>query len=249
VVRDVGISFLVVELNDELVKQAQHEDVPVLFGDAARKEVLISAGALRARSAVVAISDQRATRTVVALMRSLNAQLHIIVRTRYVAEVDSLLRLGANAVIPEEFETSVEIFARVLERYGIPDHLIEQQVAIIRSGGYGMLRGLSLSQERLMKISELLLKSTVQQLVISEGSPAANITLRELNLRGETGATILVVIRGETANNNPDPDFRLEPGDVVVLWGAHQQLAEATRKLEMQPQRDEEQKITKPNEL
>lgn len=232
VVRDAGIAYVVVELNDELVKLAVEENVPVIFGDATRKEVLVSAGGEKARVAVIAISDQRATRTVVAVLRVLNPKVVIIVRTRYVAEVDSLMRLGANVVIPEEFETSVEIFARVLEHYGIPEHLIEQQVEIIRSGTYGMLRGLSLSQERLLKISELLLKSTVQQYVLQPGSPAVNITLRQLNLRGESGATILVAIRGDTANNNPDPDFRFEAGDVLVLWGGHQQLADAVHRLE-----------------
>ena len=231
VVRDIGISFLVVELNDELVKQAQREDVPVLFGDATRKDVLIRAGAAGARVAVVAISDARATRAAVAILRSLSSTSVILVRTRYVAEVDSLMRLGANVVIPEEFETSVEIFARVLEQYRIPDHLINQQVAVIRSEGYGMLRGLSLSQERLMKISELFLKSTVQQTLLTDESPATGRTIRELNLRGETGASILVVIRGDAANTNPDADFKLQSGDVLVLWGAHRQLADAQQKL------------------
>lgn len=236
VVRGVGIPFVVVELNDELVKEAQEEDVPVVFGDATRSEVLSIADADKARVAVIAISDQRATRTVVAVLRNMNPSLVIIVRTRYVVEVEPLMRLGANSVIPEEFETSVEIFARVLEHYGIPEHLIEQQVEVIRSETYGMLRGLSLSQERLLKISELFLKSTVQQCVLAEHSPAAHTTLRELNLRGETGATVLVVIRGDLANNNPDPDFRLQAGDVLVLWGAHQQLSEAMKKLSPQQQ-------------
>ena len=239
VVRGVGIPFVVVELNDELVKEAQGEDVPVVFGDATRSEVLAIADADKAQVAVIAISDQRATRTVVAVLRNMNPSLVIIVRTRYVVEVEPLMKLGANSVIPEEFETSVEIFARVLEHYGIPEHLIEQQVEVIRSETYGMLRGLSLSQERLLKISELFLKSTVQQLVLADNSPAARTTLRELNLRGETGATVLVVIRGDMANNNPDPNFRLEVGDVLVLWGAHQQhrdLQDATKKLAHPPQ-------------
>jgi CPA2 family monovalent cation:H+ antiporter-2 len=231
VVRDIGIPFLVVELNDKLVKDAHNEKIPVLFGDATRKEVLHLAGVQNARAVVIAISDISATRSVVAMVRDLGPNAVLLVRTRYVAEVDSLMRLGANIVIPEEFETSIEIFSRVLEQYNIPDHLIDQQVAVIRSGSYGMLRGLSLTQERLLKITELFLKSTVQQVVIGADSPAKNLSLQELDLRKETGASVIAVVRGESVVNNPGADYRLEENDVVVLWGAHAQLAEAVKKL------------------
>ena len=231
VVRDIGIPFLVIELNDQLVKDAQSQEMPVLFGDATSQEVLHKGGAERARMAVVAISDAAATRRCVAILRMMNSDLIILVRTRYVAEMEELSELGANIVIPEEFETSIEIFARVLEQYQIPDHLIDQQISVIRSGSYGMLRGLSLTQERLMKLSELFLKSTVAQVIVDENSPARNKTLRDLDLRHQTGASIIAIIRGENAITNPDPDFRIEQGDLIVLWAAHQQLANAYKAL------------------
>ena len=231
VVRDIGIPFVVIELNDQLVREAQKEQVPVLFGDATSKEVLSKAGASYARMAVIAISDAAATRRCVAVLRSLNPSTVLLVRTRYVVEMEELKKLGADIVIPEEFETSIEIFARVLEQYQIPDHLIDQQISVIRSDSYGMLRGLSLTQERLMKLSELFLKSTVAQVIVDGNSPAKNKTLRELDLRRHTGATIIAVIRGEKAITNPDADFQLQEQDMMVLWGAHQQLADAYRLL------------------
>jgi CPA2 family monovalent cation:H+ antiporter-2 len=66
---------------------------------------------------VVAISDPASTRRIVQVARRGNPRLHILVRTRYAAEVEDLLKLGANEVIPEEFETSIEIFAKVLHHY------------------------------------------------------------------------------------------------------------------------------------
>jgi CPA2 family monovalent cation:H+ antiporter-2 len=235
VVREIGIPFVVVELNAELVNQAVQQGVPVLFGDATRTDVLRRAGVERARMVVIAISDPTATRRTVVMIRDLNPTCVILVRTRYVAEVDSLMQLGANFVIPEEFETSVEIFARVLEQYNVPEHLIEQQISIIRAESYGMLRGLSLSQERLLKLSELFLKSTVQQVVVGGGSPAANRSVRELDLRKKTGATIIAVIRENTVITNPGADYVLQQNDILVLWGDHQQLVEAERILNPLP--------------
>ena len=68
-------------------------------------------------------------------------------------------------------------------------------------------------------------------MVLNEKSAAVNRSLLELDLRKETGATIIAVIRGDKAINNPGGEFRLEPNDILVLWGAHQQLADAMKKL------------------
>lgn len=227
VVREAGLSFVVVELNDRLVQLARNQEINVLFGDATRREVLLKANATHARMAVIAISDAAATRHCVAILRELSASLKILVRTRYIAEVDSLIKLGASLVIPEEFETSIEIFARVLQEYNIPNYLIDQQISIVRSDSYGMLRGLSLSHERLLQISQLLLRSTIEQIVLSANSPARGKSIRELEFRKRTGVSIIAVIRQEQSFPNPDPDFVLQEEDILVLWGAHKQLAEA----------------------
>jgi CPA2 family monovalent cation:H+ antiporter-2 len=60
------------------------------------------------------------------------------------SEVGELFGLGASEVIPEEFETSVEIFSRVLKQYGISRQSIDQEVEEVRKEGYAMLRSTSL---------------------------------------------------------------------------------------------------------
>src|SRR5437867_805122 len=100
---------------------------------------LLEAG--RARMLVAAISDPAATRRMVRVARALNPRIHIIARTRYVAEIPELTRLGADVVIPEEFETSVEIFARVLAHYNVARQDIERLVEQIRASHYQALRG------------------------------------------------------------------------------------------------------------
>ena len=65
--------------------------------------------------------------------------MHIVARTRYVAEMLELQKLGANEVVPEEFETSIQIFARVLQRYDVPK-VIELAAEEARSDHYELLR-------------------------------------------------------------------------------------------------------------
>jgi CPA2 family monovalent cation:H+ antiporter-2 len=134
------IPFLVLELNAETVRRARATGVPIVYGDAVRRDVLLHAGVLRAAVLVVAISDQLATRHAVALARELRPELHLIVRTRYLSEVPELYKLGATQVIPEEFETSIEIFARVLGTYGVAPAVIQQEAEAVRGAGYEVLR-------------------------------------------------------------------------------------------------------------
>src|SRR5256886_11170024 len=77
----------------------------------------------------------------VRVARALNPRIHIIARTRYVVEMPELTRLGADVVNPEEFETSIEIFARVLAHYGVPRGDVERLVKEIRGSHYQVLRG------------------------------------------------------------------------------------------------------------
>ena len=118
-----------------------------------KPEVLEHAHIEKARGMVVAISDAAASRRVAALARQLNPSLHVIVRTRYILEVEPLYKLGVNEVIPEEFETSVEILSRVLRNYLVPQDEIERCIADVRSDGYDMLRSMSRRHSHAVGIS------------------------------------------------------------------------------------------------
>ena len=147
--RSIEAPYLIVELNAQTVRQARSRGEPAFYGDATREEMLRALGIDRARMLVAAISDPAATRCMVRVARGLNPGVHIIARTRYVVEIPELIRLGANDVIPEEFETSIEIFARVLAYYGVDRAEIERLVEQIRASHYAALRTSATGGERL----------------------------------------------------------------------------------------------------
>ena len=139
--RAIQASYAIVELNAQTVRAARERGETAFYGDATREEILHALGVERARMLVIAISDPAATRRIVRVARSLNPGLQIIARTRYVVEIPELIRLGANDVVPEEFETSIEIFARVLTHYGVARPEIDRLVDQIRGSHYEALRG------------------------------------------------------------------------------------------------------------
>jgi len=115
-----GIPYVVIEANAHTVKKEKELGVPIMFGDAARPEVLEEAGLARARVLVIVISDRRALQRIIALARFMNPAVYTIVRTRLVVDAEELRELGADEIVPEEFETSIEIFTRVLVKYLLP---------------------------------------------------------------------------------------------------------------------------------
>jgi len=231
VLKEVRIGYQILEMNPDTVRVAKMAGEPIVFGDGTRPEILDQVGIHRAHVLVVAISDPTATARIVAQARRLRFDLYIIVRTRYVAEIDHLYNLGANQVIPEEFETSVEIFARVLQEYHIPRNIITLQVDLIRKEHYGTLRGLRLQGKRLDELSRFLAGTTTDIFSVLEGSPAVGKSLREIDLGSRTGVTIIAVVRAGQSFHNAAPDFVLENGDQLVLLGGHEALDNAAQML------------------
>jgi CPA2 family monovalent cation:H+ antiporter-2 len=227
VLHRVGIPFVVLELNAETVRAAKAEGVPIQYGDAGRREVLLHVGLRRAAILVLAISDPVAARHTVALARELNPNLHLIVRTRYMSEVANLTELGASQVIPEEFETSVEIFSRVLREYGVSGNIIKREAEEIRKEGYQMLRSPSLPLVEMNRLSEALAATSTETVFVSNSSPAVGKTLKDLNLRHQTGATVTSVVRDGNVDINPDTDFTLRADDILVLLGKPDQIEQA----------------------
>ncbi|HVM97689.1 MAG TPA: NAD-binding protein, partial [Candidatus Acidoferrales bacterium] len=232
VLRATGIPYTILEIDPRRLKTARERGEPVQFGDATRLQVLDQAGVATAPVVVVAISDPNATRRIVALLRTLNQEGTIVVRTRYVAEIDELRRLGASEVIPEEFETSVEIFARVLRRLRVPRNIINIQVDLIRRSGYGMLRGLDLPRQTLDQLGDILAATTTESFLVTADSPAVGQTLRGLRLRKVTGATVIAAVRDRAPQTNPPPDFEIQSGDILVMLGSHAQLDHAVQMLQ-----------------
>src|ERR1035437_6045943 len=101
-----------------------------------KEEILLHAGIKTARVIVFAISDHPSTKTALKIAKSNNHSIKAIVRTRYINEIDELILLGADEIIPEEFETSLQIFTKVLEKYNLPLNIIMQQVSILRGESY-----------------------------------------------------------------------------------------------------------------
>jgi len=229
VLRTVGVPYTILEANAVVVRQAKEKGEKINFGDATRREVLMHAGIENAWVLVLAMSDAAAARRTVSQARLMNEKLHIVVRTRYTAEITELLELGANEVIPEEFETSIEIFSRVLHHYGVTRNIIEEQIAQIRKRGYEMLRSTSIPEVQMARLHSALQDASAETVKIHQDSPAVGRTLGELDLRGKTGATVIAVLHEGETKISPGAGYRLCEDDMILLSGSSKRIEQAVK--------------------
>lgn len=221
------IPFEVIEINPTRVTKAEEAGVPATMGDASRYDILQHSGIKRAEAVVIAINDVEATARVIASARRAREDIYILADTYRVSDIDRLYKLGASEVLAQDFESSIETAAHILRRMDIPDNIIAAQLTALRSGRYSMLRGMPTDHRTSEELLRALQLTATRTHYIELTSPTIGQTLRELNLRAQSGATIIAVVRNGNPNTNPGADFVLEGGDVLVLVGAHTQLDKA----------------------
>ncbi len=213
-----GIPYRIIDMNPDIVREGCDLGEPIFYGDATQQAVLELAGVKTARIIVIAIADRVGAQQIVQSVRSLNPEIQILVRTRFVSEVPHLVELGADEVIPEEFETSVEIFTRVLAEYLAPAEEIQHLVDEIRAENYELLR--ETPSSHLAGIRVHLPDLDVASFYIPPESPLAGTTLGETRWRSQMGISVIAIQRGDHALLNPEAGAILQPGDVAVIVGS-----------------------------
>jgi CPA2 family monovalent cation:H+ antiporter-2 len=218
------IPYVIIEMNPETVRNEKKAGEPIMYGDATHEAVLEHAGIVAARVMVVAISDLTATRKITAVARRLNPKIHIIARTRFFAETAALRKLGANEVIAEEYETSVEIFARVLAKYLVPKEDIDLFTAETRKSGYQMLRRPVQDQAYLADLKFNFPDLEISSIRVHEKAPVVGRSLAELQLRTKYGVNLLAIRRGPQILVNPDGQTQILGDDILILLGSPSNL-------------------------
>ncbi len=222
-----GIECLVIDQNADLVATARREGFAALYGDGAGHPVLARAGGGGARLVVFAISSRFDERRGVAAARRAAPGAAVVVRTRYVQSIDELMRLGATEVVVEEFEASLELFARALECYEIPAARIAHELDAVRSEHYGLLRGRAQPSLHLDTLKHLGIHHALELAEVETGASAVGESATSLDLRRATGAVQIAVIRDGRPHYQREADFAYRPGDTAVLVGDRDALDRA----------------------
>lgn len=224
----MNIPYLVVELNAETVREQKKKGVPIIYGDATQDHILDSINLSRARAIVIAISDPKATKTTLSNVRTKSQSIYTIVRTRFVKEIDELHALGADEVIPEEFETSIEIFTRVLHNFLIPQEDIEKFINTLRSDNYSLFQKKS-NFSKAYRLPEIPDFNIISLKVNKDTTKLIRKTIGELDIRNAYGINILSIKRKEDFINIVKPSEKICRGDVLFVQGKQKHIEDFSK--------------------
>lgn len=218
--------YVVLELNAETVRAARARGEPVFYGDATSPEALAHAHVTEARAVLLVLNDPPAAQRIVDVVKRVAPAVPVLMRTRYVKEVDALLALGAQDVVAEEVEGGLELLVRLLRVLETPRNVIEQRVKEAREATRTSERKLTMRRTTLGEVKALSgLK--VDSVLLGDESPSLGRTVVELDLRRRTGAMVVALVRYGAVVQQNLSEQRFAAGDVVFLAGDGEALRKA----------------------
>jgi CPA2 family monovalent cation:H+ antiporter-2 len=216
------IPYVIIEMNPDTVKIEAAKGEPIIYGDAGNAVVLEHVQIHKARVAVIAISNQPATTGIIMNIREASQNVFIIVRTRYVNEIESMLNMGADEVIPEEFETSIEIFTRVLNKYLVPKGEVDDFTNDVRFHNYEVFRTPS-KESKVPSIDIPEINFSGIKIEKDHGQFIGK-SIKESNLRENSGLNLVAIKRGEKTLTEITGHTKIKLGDIVYVVGKPEAL-------------------------
>jgi CPA2 family monovalent cation:H+ antiporter-2 len=158
--------------------------------------------------------------------RALRPDIPVLVRTRDDTYLDMLQEQGATEVVPETLEASLMLASHLLFLLDVPVSNIVRYVRNVRADRYKLLRGFFHGDEVLPLDNENANRQGLHAVTLQKGSKAIGKTLNQLNLEADH-ITVTAIRRGDQKSTAPRHDMKLVENDVLVLYGAPEDLEHA----------------------
>jgi len=224
-----GITYVALDLDPDLVRQAAAAGESVVYGDAGRRDTLVAAGVTRASAVVITYADTPSALKILHHARQLKPDIPVIVRTQDDHDLDRLTAAGATEVVPEVLEGSLMLGSHALVLLGVPLSRVVKRVREQRDQRYQLLRGYFHSMGDDDDVEEEG-HERLHSVLLHKGAAGEGRTLGELGLQ-PLGVAITAVRRRGIRGAEPSPEMRLQVGDVLVLRGVPEALDLAERRL------------------
>lgn len=220
------IPFVITTLSPGGANEAEADGLTVVRGDYSKQFVLQLVGADKAKMLVIADDNQAMAHRVIMVARQLNPTMRIVVRTRYISEVEHLAQSGADVVIAEELESIVQLFGEVLRDYRVAPSEIEAYEEYARQNGYFALQNEQMEIDKTIFVcengAECLDTRTV---TVRENMPIAHKPLAALKLLEDHNLNLQNIRRDGQILEFYPLDFVLLPGDELILSGSTEAFA------------------------
>ncbi|MFZ1850765.1 MAG: monovalent cation:proton antiporter-2 (CPA2) family protein [Nitrosomonas sp.] len=227
-----SVNFIALDLDPKRINEARTAGESVVYGDAAKREVLIAAGLMRAKVLVVSYHNIASTLKILKHVQELRPELSVVAKVHDESEVDILKKAGVTEVVAEIMEGSLMLASQALMFVNVSTGRILRRIRSIREQRYNLLRGFyhGISDEADETNENLFPHLHLHTITILPGAAAIDRTLSEINLDTLT-VEVIAVRRRNIRGLLPSIETKLEAGDVIVLKGTQENLAAAEIKL------------------
>ena len=219
------LPYISIVFDPAIAQERQKKRETVIYGDAVNEPILRKAHVDNAKIVIISIGEMIPAMTVTEKVRRLNKHAIILVRTKHILDIEELYKLGADQVIPEEFETTINLFERVLKKYLLPPKEINIAIEKIRKDNYGIFREKATDTD--FSVIKDIPNIDISALSIHNNSYLIDKSLKELNFRKVYGVTVVAIKRNQKILEHPDPDEIFKKGDIAYVLGKPEQVANA----------------------
>jgi CPA2 family monovalent cation:H+ antiporter-2 len=217
------IPYISIVFDPSIVQDLLKKGEPVLYGDAVNEPILNKAHIDTAEIVVISVGELITAMAITQKIRSLNKHIYIIVRAKHVVDIEDLYKQGANQVIPEEFETAIELFERVLLKLLVPENEINKAISRIRDDNYGIFR--EKTRKRKLFIFKDLPNIEISAVTISDNSPLIKRSVEEVDFRGKFAVIAVAIKRGEVVIEHLEKTTVFLKNDILYLLGKPENIS------------------------
>lgn len=130
--RMIGVPFVVIDYDHQVINKLKEKEIPVLYGDPADIDVLDYAQVEKAKVVIIAIPDRTTQEMIVANCQTLNPKVKIITRIHHESDQSRLKALGVTSIIQPEFEAALSIIHRALQFFGVTREEVTNKIKRIK---------------------------------------------------------------------------------------------------------------------
>jgi len=138
--KEQNIPFTALDLDAQRIAACRNQGLPVFYGDARRADVLARVGAAEASAIVITLDEPAAASQAITNFRRQWPEVPIYARARDMAASVTLRELGADHVVPETVESSLQLSAQLLSGLGFPASAVDGLIERIRQQEYTLVR-------------------------------------------------------------------------------------------------------------
>jgi len=220
VLKDLGLPFVIIELDQRRVEQAKAAGMPVVFGDAGQAVVLEAAEIAHASLLLITVPGVVVSRSILLQARQLNSRLDTVARASDLEHTEQLKKLGVFEVVQPESEAGLEMMRQALLHLRVPPTVIQRYSDGVRRELYAPLYGTSPEYRTIMQLQGAQNQVELEWVSLVPNSPLVGQSIGGAGIRTRTGASVVAVIRNGTLHPNPEAAFQFAAGDLIAVIGA-----------------------------